>query len=427
MRENTVVKLRRPAAAEPLGPIDPLTELLRDGARKLIAQAVEAELQSFLEDQAHKRTEGGQKAIVRNGYLPEREIQTGVGTVVVRVPKVRDRSGAGIKFGSLLVPPYLRRTKSVETLLPWLYLKGISTGDFHEALTALLGPAAKGLSAPTIARLKQGWEKEHQDWTKESLANKRYVYWWADGIHFSIRGDDARSCILVLIGVTETGHKEFVAIEEGLRESELSWVEVLENLRARGLQNGPKLAIGDGSLGFWKALTKVFGETCQQRCWVHKTANVLNKLPKSSQPMAKRMLQEIWMAESKKKAEAAFNAFISTYQEKFPKASECLEKDRETLLVFYNFPAPHWQHIRTTNPIESTFATVRLRTAKTRGCVSRASILAMVFKMGMSAQRGWRRLRGFEHLAKVIQGVKFDDGHERPEKAQKTNASGRAA
>lgn len=427
MNTSTVTKLRRPAAADQVAPEDPLTELLRHGAQKLIRQAVEAEVEALLQLHADKRTESGHRAVIRNGYLPERPFQTGIGTVPVRIPKVRDRTGAGVKFNSELVPPYLRRTKSVEALLPWLYLKGLSTGDFQEALTAILGSEARGLSAPTIARLKQTWEKEHQEWASSSLAKKRYVYWWADGIHFNIRGEGARSCILILIGVTETGHKEFVAIEEGMRESELSWVELLEGLKARGLERGPALAIGDGSLGFWKALTKVFGETRQQRCWVHKTANVLNKLPKSSQKAAKTKLQAIWMAESKEKAHKAFDTFCATYREKYPKATDCLLKDREMLLAFYDFPAAHWQHIRTTNPIESSFATVRLRTAKTRGCVSRASILSMVFKMGMSVQRGWRRLRGFEHLGKVLEGAQFKNGREVRQRIHKEKASGTAA
>lgn len=427
MKTDTVTKLKRPASAVQLPPDDPLTTLLREGAQKLIAQAVEAELQTLLERHADKRTEDGRLAVVRNGYLPERDFQTGIGSMPVRIPKVRDRSGSGVKFNSELVPPYLRRTKSVETLLPWLYLKGISTGDFQEALTAILGAEAKGLSPSTITRLKQTWEKEHQDWAKSSLAEKRYVYWWADGIHFNIRGENAKSCILILIGVTESGHKEFVAIEEGLRESELSWTELLQNLKERGLEFGPELAVGDGALGFWKALTKVFGATRQQRCWVHKTANVLNKLPKSSQKVAKTALQAIWMAESKEKAEKAFDRFVATYEEKYPKATACLAKDRAALLAFYDFPAAHWQHIRTTNPIESSFATVRLRTAKTRGCVSRATILAMVFKMGMSAQLGWRRLRGFEHLAKVVQGIRFKNGREVVQKDQRKNTQGAAA
>lgn len=410
MSKNTVVPFRRPADAEPVGTNDPLTDLLRDGARKLIAEAVDIELQGFLAQYEDKRLEGGQRAVVRNGYQPERSLQTGIGPVPVKVPKVRDRSGSGIKFNSLFVPPYLRKTKSVEGLLPWLYLKGISTGDFQEALTSLLGPAAKGLSPSVIARLKQVWEAERKEWAESSLANKKYVYWWADGIHFNVRGEDARSCILVIVGVTETGYKEFVAIEEGLRESELSWTEVLSGLKKRGLEAGPMLAVGDGALGFWKALAKCYGETTQQRCWVHKTANVLNKLPKSSQANAKSMLHAIWMAETKLDAGKAFDRFLAAYQDKYPKAADCLAKDREQLLAFYDFPAAHWQHIRTTNPIESTFATVRLRTAKTRGCVSRESILAMVFKLGMSAQRKWRRLRGFAHLAEVIEGVRFQNG-----------------
>ena len=427
MKTDTVTKFKRPASAVQVPPDDPLTELLREGAQKLIAQAVEAELQTLLERHADKRTAAGRLAVVRNGYLPERDFQTGIGSMPVRIPKVRDRSGSGVKFNSELIPPYLRRSKSIETLLPWLYLKGISTGDFQEALTSILGAAAKGLSPSAISRLKQTWEKEHQDWAKSSLAKKRYVYWWADGIHFNIRGENARSCILILIGVTESGQKEFVAIEEGLRESELSWTELLQNLKERGLEFGPELAVGDGALGFWKALTKVFGETRQQRCWVHKTANVLNKLPKSSQKAAKAAVQAIWMAESKEKAEKAFDRFLATYKEKYPKATDCLAKDRAALLAFYDFPATHWQHIRTTNPIESSFATVRLRTAKTRGCVSRATILAMVFKMGMSAQHGWRRLRGFEHLAKVVQGVRFKNGREVVQRDQRKNAKGAAA
>lgn len=299
---------------------------------------------------------------------------------------------------------------SVENLLPWLYLKGISTGDFKEALRSLLGSNAKGLSAPTISRLKAQWAHEHETWSKRNLDRKRYVYFWADGVHFNIRGEDARSCRLVIVGVTETGHKEFVAIEEGLRESEQSWLEVLNDIKARGLYVGPELAVGDGALGFWKALTKVFGETRHQRCWVHKTANILNKLPKTSQKKAKERLHQIWMSETKNDAIKAFDSFLVTYEDKLPRATSCLKKDRDKLLTFYDFPAQHWAHIRTTNPVESTFATVRLRTAKTRGCVSRKSILAMVYKLGLSAQTRWRRLRGFNRLAEVIRGVKFQDG-----------------
>lgn len=405
MGNDTIVELRTPEEFE-----DGLTQLLRSGARRLIAEAVEAELAEFLERFRDRKDEQGRQAVVRNGYLPERQIQTGIGTVAVKVPKTRDRTGSGIRFQSQLLPPYLRRTKSMEELIPWLYLKGVSTGDFQEALTALLGPDAEGLSAATVSRLKARWKEEHKRWAGRSLEGKRYVYFWADGVYFNIRSDEARQCILVIVGVTEQGRKEFVAIEDGYRESEQSWLEMLTNLKERGLSIGPQLAVGDGALGFWKALSKVYGESRHQRCWVHKTANVLNKLPKSQQAKAKSWLHEIWMAATRERAHSAFSAFVKTYKDKYPKATECLDKDREQLLAFYDFPAPHWQHIRTTNPIESTFATVRLRTAKTRGCVSRQSILSLVYRLGMSAQKRWRRLRGFKHLAEVIEGVKFING-----------------
>jgi len=376
----------------------------------LIAEAVEAELAEFLEQFQDLKDEQGRRAVVRNGYQPQRQIQTGIGTVSVQVPKTRDRNGSGIHFRSQLLPPYLRRTKSLEELIPWLYLKGVSSGDFQETLTALLGPDAEGLSATTVSRLKARWKDEHKRWAGRSLQGKRYVYFWADGVYFNIRSDEARQCILVIVGVTEQGSKEFVAIEDGYRESEQSWLEMLEQMKRRGLDVGPKLAVGDGALGFWKALSKVYGETRHQRCWVHKTANVLNKLPKSQQAKAKSRLHEIWMAATRVQAHSAFGTFVKAYEAKYPKAAECLEKDREALLAFYDFPALHWQHIRTTNPIESTFATVRLRTAKTRGCVSRQSILSLVYRLGMSAQKRWRRLRGFKYLAEVIEGVKFIDG-----------------
>ena len=406
MSKDTIVEFRTPAP----GNEDPLTELLQRGARTLIAAAVEAELAEFLlEYQQHKDTKG-RRQIVRNGYLPEREIQTGLGPVKVQVPKIRDRSGSGVRFHSALLPPYLRRTQQIEELLPWLYLKGISTGDFQEALAALLGPDAKGLSSATISRLKDCWRADHARWQQRDLSGKRYVYFWADGVYFTIRGDEARQCILVIVGVDEHGIKEFVAIEDGYRESEQSWLEVLSSLKQRGLETGPELAVGDGALGFWKALSKVYGNTRHQRCWVHKTANVLNKLPKGVQAKAKSALHEIWMAATREAAHKAFDGFLIVYQDKYPKATECLEKDREALLAFYDFPAAHWQHIRTTNPIESTFATVRLRTNKTRGCVSRQTILSLVFQLGQSASKRWRRLRGFKHLADVIRGVKFENG-----------------
>jgi transposase-like protein len=406
MSKNTVVTLKKPGDISE----DPLTELLRSGARQLIAEAVEAELHEFLSQYEELQNQHGNRLVIRNGYLPEREILTGIVTVSVRVPKVRDKSAQGIKFNSALLPPYIRKTKSIEEVLPWLYLKGISSGDFQEALQALLGVNAQGLSSATISRCKRVWEKEHEVWNRRNFEKKRYVYIWADGVYFNVRSDDARQCILVIVGVTEQGIKEFVAVEDGYRESEQSWTELLLRLKAQGLKEAPKLAVGDGSLGFWKALSKVFPETVHQRCWVHKTANVLNKLPKSVQPKVKQALHEIWMAPTKDDAFKAFSTAVSTYSAKYPKAMECLSKDKDQMLAFYDFPAVHWQHIRTSNPIESTFATVRLRTAKTRGCVSRQTILAMVYKLGLSAQKRWRKLRGFKLLAEVIRGVKFKDG-----------------
>lgn len=391
---------------------DALTEVLRRGARDLLKQAVEAELRAFLDDHAEHRLDDGRRAVVRNGYQPERRVQTGIGDVPVQVPKTRDRSGSGIHFTSNVLPPYLRRSRSVEELLPWLYLKGVSTGDFQEALTALLGEQAQGLSASTLGRLKQQWLVEHDVWRERDLSSRRYIYWWADGIHFNLRGDDDdRACLLVIIGVLGDGTKEFVAIDDGMRESTQSWYELLIRLRdTQGLTSAPRLAIGDGALGFWKALEKAWPGTRGQRCWVHKTANVLNRLPKSAQPKAKSALQAIWMAESREKAEQAFDAFVTAWGDKYPKAVETLAKDREALLAFYDFPASHWQSIRTTNPIESTFATVRLRTAKIRGCVTRNTILSLAFKLGQSAQKRWRRLRGYQWLDELERGVTFIDG-----------------
>jgi transposase-like protein len=388
---------------------DSLTDMLRKGARELIAHAVESELDHLLKNHAQKRLPDGRLAVVRNGYLPERTIQTGIGDIEVKVPKVRDRSGSGIKFNSSLLPPYLKRAESIEELLPWLYLKGISTGDFREALASLLGKDARGLSPNTISRLKQDWTEEHKSWSRRDLSGKRYVYWWADGIYSNVRMDD-KLCLLIVVGVTESGVKELVAVEDGYRESSDSWYGLLSNLRSRGLETGPKLAVGDGALGFWNALAKVFPATRRQRCWVHKTANILNCLPKSLQPKAKAALQEIWMAETKEEAEKAFDRFLDRFGGKYPKAAECLRKDREDLLAFYDFPAVHWIHIRTTNPIESTFSTVRLRTRKTRNCGSRETTLAMVFKLIQSAEKRWKRIKGFDLIGEVIEGVVFKDG-----------------
>lgn len=390
---------------------DPLTELLRNGAQELIKQAVEAELEALLEKHAGLTLLDGRRAVVRNGYLPARTVQTGVGDVPVRVPKVRDRSGSGIHFTSQLLPPYLRRTRRVEELLPWLYLKGISTGDFPEALSALLGEHAKGLSANTISRLKSQWLLEHREWSQADLSAKRYVYWWADGVHSQVRMDD-RLCLLVIIGVTEDGTKELVAVAGGYRESSDSWEEVLMSLRQRGLNVSPHLATGDGALGFWKAMDKVYPDTRHQRCWVHKTANVLSKLPKVMQPNVKAALQQIWMAPTRDAAHKAFDDTIARFGHKYAQAMDCLKKDREDMLAFYDFPAEHWIHIRTTNPIESAFSTVRLRTRKSRNCGSRDTTLAMVYKLLQSAQKRWRKIKGFALLTLVVNNVPFKDGEQ---------------
>ncbi len=407
MEEDNVVDYRNPGV--PLAVADALTEVLRRGAKELLQQAVEVEVAEAIAQYAGLKDEQGRQRVVRNGYLPERSIQTGLGEVAVRAPRVRDRAGE-LKFSSRLLPPYLRRTRSLDELLPWLYLKGLSSSDFSGALTALLGPAAPGLSAATICRLKERWRLEYEQWRQRSLSDKEYVYVWADGIYFGVRLEDARQCMLVVIGATKEGHKELLGLTDGYRESEASWKDLLLELKERGLRVDPKLAIGDGALGFWKALPQVFGSTRAQRCWKHKTANVLNKLPKGLQAKAKAELNDIWMAESRAAAEQAFDKFLLSYEAKYAKASECLNKDRTALLTFYDFPALHWQHIRTTNPIESTFATVRLRTSKTRGCVSRGGLLAMVFKLMKVAEQKWYKLKGSEFLVQVIQGIRFKDG-----------------
>jgi putative transposase len=393
---------------------DALTEILRDGAKRLLAEAIQAEVADWIESHAHIKDLAGHRQVVRNGYLPERTIQTGVGDIQVKQPRVHDRRAGGehIKFTSSILPPYLKRTKSLDELLPWLYLKGVSTGDFSEALGALLGSDAPGLSATTVTRLKAAWEVEFDAWSKRSLAGKHYVYVWADGVHFNIRLEQDRQCILVLMGATADGKKELIAIADGYRESEQSWKELLLDAKARGLEIEPSLAVGDGALGFWKAIRQVWTTTQEQRCWVHKTANVLDKLPKGTQPKAKAALHEIYEAETKADAEKAFDLFVKTYEAKYPKAVECLVKDRGLLLTFYDFPAEHWRHIRTTNPIESTFATVRLRTVKTKGSGSRMACLTMVFKLMESASRSWRLLNGSSHLKAVISGAKFVDGIE---------------
>src|SRR6266404_5766360 len=410
MTDTNVFQLSQPGSFA-----DPLTEVLRSGARALLRQAVEAEVAAFLSSHADKLTADGRARWVRHGHLPEREIVTGIGPVAVRCPRVRDRAADGgerIRFSSAILPPYARRSKSLEVLIPILYLKGISTGDFAEALGALLGKDAGGLSASTIGKLKDAWSNEHVRWSKRDLSAKRYVYFWADGIHVQARLEDDAQCLLVIIGATPEGKKELVGLIEGVRESAQSWRELLLDLKRRGLAIGPELAVADGALGFWQAVEEVWPKTRGQRCWVHKTANVLNKLPKSQQPKANRVLQDIWMAATKKDANVAFDAFVETYGVKYDKAVACLVKDRESLLAFYDFPAEHWKHLRTTNPIESSFATIRHRTVRAKGCLSNKTALAMIFKLAEAAEKSWRRLDGYNQLPKLICGVKFTNGIE---------------
>lgn len=405
MHQDTVVRFRKKDEV-----IDPLAELLRRGAKKLIEQAVSEEFELFLERHAERRDGEGRQAVVRNGYLPQREVLSGIGSVPVKMPRARDRSGEGVRFRSSLVPPYVRRSKSVDAVLPWLYLKGVSTADMSEALAALVGKDAAGLSAAVVSRLKARWSQEYEAWKRSALGKDRWVYLWADGIYSGLRAEDEKLCLLVVIGVNERGQKRLLAIEDGVRESTESWRAVLRDLQARGLKIPPKLAVGDGALGFWAALAEFFPGTRDQRCWFHKTGNVLNYLPKSVQAKAKSMLHEIWMAETRADAEVAFDRFVASLQAKYPKATECLSKDRQALLAFYDFPAEHWIHLRTTNPIESAFATIRHRTDRTKGCVSRATLLGLVYRLGMCAEKRWKRLRGFKRLGELVAGVKFVDG-----------------
>lgn len=388
-----------------------LDDLIRQGAQQVIQQAIEAELAELLERFTNVKTLHGQRAVVRNGYLPEREVLTAAGPVPVRVPKVRDRSGSGVKFNSSIVPPYVRKSPRVSAALPWLYLKGISTGDMGEALRVLLGEDAKGLSANVVSRLKAQWADEHAAWSRRDLSKSYYVYWWVDGIHTGLRSENSDGqCLLVIIGVKPDGSKERVAIGDGYRETKASWLELLLDLKARGLQAGPRLAVGDGAMGFWAALEEVFPATRGQRCWFHKMGNVLNALPKSQQARAKADMQAIWMAATRADAYAAFDRFVSIHSAKYPKATETLKKDRESLLAFYDFPAEHWQHLRTTNAIESTFATVRHRTTRTRNCVSRPTFLGLAFKLIEEAEKTWRRINGPEKITLLLEGVPFNDG-----------------
>lgn len=394
----------------------PLDEIVREGAQQMLQSAIESEVQQFLADHTERRDEQGRRLVVRNGRLPSRELLTGAGRLEIRQPRVRDNTPAPeqrVRFSSSILPPYLRRSKSIDELIPWLYLKGISTGDYHEALQSLLGGDAKGLSPNVIVRLKEQWCQEYEHWSRRDLSEKQYVYIWADGIHVNIRletPENRRQCMLVLMGATADGRKELIAVVDGYRESEQSWYELLIDLKQRGLKFAPKLATGDGALGFWAALRKVFPETREQRCWFHKMGNVLNKMPKSVQPKAKADLHEIWMAETREQAHRAFDAFLKKYGPKYPGACECLKKDRDVLLTFYDFPAEQWQHLRTTNPIESTFSTIRLRHRKTKGSGTRRASLAMMFKLAQSAQKRWRRLNGHHQIVPLLNGAKFING-----------------
>jgi putative transposase len=396
-----------------LATVPVLDDILRDGARRALQAAIEREVEEYIEQNKAHMDENRRRLVVRNGHHPARKIQSGSGSIEVHQPRVNDKrideQGNRFRFTSKILPPYLRKSKAIEELVPWLYLKGISSSDFPEAL-ACLGLDGSGLSATSIVRMKEVWQAEYENFSRRSLAGRRYVYIWADGIYFNVRLSDDRPCVLVLMGATEDGTKELIAMIDGERESEQSWLELLLDAKARGLSDAPMLAVGDGALGFWKALRQVYPATKHQRCWVHKTANVLNKLPKSQQPSAKAMLHEIWMSATKEDAIKAFDRFAATYQAKYPKAVECLVKDREELLAFYEFPAEHWGHLRTSNPIESTFSTVRLRTSKTKGAGSRTACLAMAFKLVESAQKGWRKLNGSPLLPEVIAGVIFKDG-----------------
>jgi putative transposase len=410
MNEDRVVSLRQKGVVD-----DPLTEILRAGARRLIAQAVEAEFETFLVANAEFFLPDGRQRVVRHGHDPVREIQTGIGPVEVQKPKARDRgatAGARIRFTSNILPKWARRTKSLDALLPVLYLRGISAGDFQEALSALLGKDAPNLSTAVIARLKSEWEDEYRQWQKRDLSARHYVYVWADGVYLQARMEPQAECMLVLMGATPEGKKELIGFQTGMRESAQSWKELLVDLKARGLSIAPEIAAGDGALGFWKALDEAFPTTRHQRCWQHKTLNVLDKFPKSLQPNAHKDLREIWMSPDRASAEAAMMTFAEKYAPKYDKAVECLIKDRQALLTFFDFPADHWDHLRTSNPIESVFATVRHRTVRMKGALSQDTARLMVFKLVMAASTTWRRLKGQIQLPKVIRGVRFNNGIE---------------
>ena len=408
---SNIVALRQPDDID-----DPLTNILRAGARQLLAQAVEIEVETFLATVKDLKLADGRARVVRHGYGPARTIATGIGPVEVARAKIRDRGAAGdgerIRFSSAILPLWARRTRSLDALLPVLYLRGISTGDFQEALTALLGKDAPNLSPAVISRLTAEWQGEYERWQKRDLSARRYVYVWADGVFLQARMEDHGECMLVLIGATPEGKKELIGFQVGVRESAQSWRELLIDVKQRGLQIAPEIAVGDGALGFWKALDEVFPGTRHQRCWVHKTVNVLYKVPLSVQANMKKDLREVYWAPNRAAAEAAIDVFAEKYRAKYGRAVECLAKDRDALLAFYDFPAEHWDHLRTTNPIESVFATVRHRTVRTKGSLSSTTARLMVFKLVIAASKTWRRLKGTNQLPKVIAGVRFNDGIE---------------
>lgn len=393
-----------------------LDEIVREGAQHMLQRAIEQEVAAYIEAHQHLLDEKGHRLVVRNGHQAERKILTGAGALTVKKPRVDDRR-AGHRFSSALLPRYMRRSPSIEALIPVLYLKGVSTGDFTEALSAILGAGAVGLSATNIVRLKQVWQQEYDDWNQRDLSDKHYVYLWADGIYFDVRLAPDRPCMLVVMGATAEGKKELVGLIDGERESKISWKDLLLDLKRRGLRAAPELAVADGALGFWPALEEVFPSTRHQRCWVHKTANVLDKLPKSLHGRAKAKLKAIYRAPTRDEALAAMDTFEVLFGARYPKATQCLRKDQAVLLTFYDFPAAHWKHLRTTNPIESTFATVRHRTRQTKGCGSRGATLMMVYKLGREAEKHWRKLDGSKLLVKVLGGIGFEDGEEIPRKA----------
>jgi putative transposase len=408
--DSTIIQLRQPGLVS-----DPLTEIAREGAQRMLAAALKAEADCFVEMFSHDRLPDGRQRVVRHGVGPERVIQTGIGPITVQRQKVRDRAidvpaSGKIRFSSNILPRWARRSRSLDALLPVLYLRGVSMGDLQEALTALLGPEAPNLSPGVTARLIEAWQEEYDRWQRRDLSARRYAYIWADGVYLQARMEPEAECILVIIGATPEGKKELLGFHVGTRESAQSWRELLVDLKARGLTIPPELAVGDGALGFWKAMDEIYPATRHQRCWFHKISNILGKFPKSMAATVKANLQEIHHAETKAAAQAAINVFKEKYGIKYAPAVACLAKDEEALLAFYDFPAEHWDHLRTSNPIESVFATVRHRTVRTKGALSQKTVKIMVFTLIRAASKTWRKLKGANQLPLLIEGVKFVDG-----------------